>query len=132
MAVAVFTDHQFVAMSLVPLPDPIMKNGSSWSLSDFIDSALLTASTKEGALGMIYEFLTSEDFLNSEKLDQYEYQKRKQTYFDLMIYWQGQDRANMFGQTGGVPGQGQTGCAPSVQPGGILGLPWWPLPPAVR
>ena len=119
------TDQQFVSLAIPTLPGgQLIKNGVVVTASQLVSNALETAGTKEGAIALIFRMLMSDDLLLSEKLDQYEYEKRTgKSFEDWAFYWEGLDRANLYTNTD---------IAPTVAPGGISGLPWWPLPPAVR
>lgn len=100
----------------------LTKNGVTIAIGQFLEAAINTAGSKEGALGLIFRALMSEDFIESKRLDQYEFKKRSGfTFVEAAEYWESQDRSNNL-----------VAAVPTMVPGGVLGLPWWPLPPAVR
>ena len=117
------TDIEFVALNIPSLTSgTVTKNGFSYTIPDFIRVVLEQVGNKELAIAAIYEMCASDSLYEAEKLDQYGYTKQK--LWDLAQMWRSRGiAAGTFGTKD---------VAPEVAPGGIVGLPWFLNPPAIR
>jgi hypothetical protein len=121
---AVWTDAQFVALQLPGLADPVVYNGVTIPLAQYLQNWIDTAGSREGALYIIFQGLAAQQPLVREKMGEYEYQKQtSMTFKDARDYWLQQAVAL---------GYSDPKMAPRVWPNDVTTMPWLALPPAWR